>query len=166
MWNIEKTVNKGDYLYAVVKGHPGASKYGYILYHRVVMQNHLGRLLMANEVVHHIDGNKFNNDISNLELMDSKRHAKLHKLKHGRKYVLLKCPECGKLFEIAHNLSFLSKGMSASFCSRHCNGVFSRKKQLRGLTKDMQLAIADNLVKIFIKYTNDNSDSKCTQQAI
>ena len=33
-----------------------ASKYGYVLYHRILMENHLGRILNQNEVVHHIDG--------------------------------------------------------------------------------------------------------------
>lgn len=36
--------------------------------HRYVMEQHLGRLLDDEEVVHHIDHNKLNNDISNLEL--------------------------------------------------------------------------------------------------
>ena len=36
------------------------------------MENHLGRLLNSDEVVHHKDHNKFNNDISNLEVMTSR----------------------------------------------------------------------------------------------
>ena len=68
MWKIEKTVKKGDYLYAVVKDHPRSSKYGYVLYHRIIMENHIGRILNPNEVVHHIDGNKLNNNIENLQL--------------------------------------------------------------------------------------------------
>lgn len=46
--------------------------------HRVLMEEHLGRKLNRNEVVHHIDHNKLNNDISNLELMDLNEHLKLH----------------------------------------------------------------------------------------
>jgi len=57
-WKIEKIVSKGDYNYAVVKNHPNATKYGYVLHHRIVMENHLGRLLNSNEVVHHINGQK------------------------------------------------------------------------------------------------------------
>ena len=34
--------------------------------------------LSRNEVVHHIDGNCFNNDILNLTLMDRGKHTKLH----------------------------------------------------------------------------------------
>ena len=43
----------------------------YILEHRLVMEQHLGRYLLPTEVVHHIDGNPRNNDISNLELYSS-----------------------------------------------------------------------------------------------
>lgn len=158
MWKIKKTVRKGDYLYAVVKEHPNSSKYGYVLYHRIVMENHLGRILNLNEVVHHIDGDKFNNNISNLQLMNCKDHVKLHGLKHGRKYVLLKCPECDTLFEIEYKNSFLCKKTTASFCSRKCNGSFNRKKQLYGLTHKMETAVSENLVKVFNKYADDNSE--------
>lgn len=53
MWKIEKIVKKGDYNYAVVKNHPHATKYGYVLHHRIVMENFLGRLLSPQEIVHH-----------------------------------------------------------------------------------------------------------------
>lgn len=36
--------------------------------HRIVMEWHLGRKLLPTERVHHIDGNKLNNDPSNLEI--------------------------------------------------------------------------------------------------
>ena len=39
-----------------------------VLEHRVVMERHLGRPLRRNETVHHRDGNRLNNDITNLEL--------------------------------------------------------------------------------------------------
>ena len=47
--------------------------------HRLIMMQHLGRDLKPNEVVHHIDLNKSNNDISNLQLMTQSEHAKIHK---------------------------------------------------------------------------------------
>lgn len=40
----------------------------YALEHRVVMESHIGRYLTKQEVVHHIDENPSNNDISNLRL--------------------------------------------------------------------------------------------------
>ena len=57
--------------------HPNASD-GYVLEHRLVMENYLGRYLNSKERVHHIDGDPLNNDISNLKLMNSSEHASLH----------------------------------------------------------------------------------------
>ena len=46
--------------------------------HRVVMEEHLGRLLTDNEVVHHIDGNVANNAIDNLTVYSQSEHASYH----------------------------------------------------------------------------------------
>lgn len=46
--------------------------------HVVTMEANIGRRLFANEVVHHIDGNRSNNDLSNLMLMTRSEHASLH----------------------------------------------------------------------------------------
>jgi hypothetical protein len=44
------------------------SKHGQILEHRYVMAKHLGRILQRKETVHHMDGNRTNNNIENLQL--------------------------------------------------------------------------------------------------
>lgn len=61
------------------------------------MENHINRLLEPNEIVHHKDGNKHNNIISNLELMDSKEHNRMHSSK-GRNIIKLVCPFVKKYF--------------------------------------------------------------------
>lgn len=70
------TVN--GYVRISMPTHPQAMSNGYVLEHRLVMEGHLGRLLHSDEVVHHIDGNKSNNDIANLRVMSQPEHARLH----------------------------------------------------------------------------------------
>jgi len=51
--------------------------------HRYLMEQKIGRKLNYNEVVHHIDCNKHNNKLENLQLMSRIDHVKLHhKLKN------------------------------------------------------------------------------------
>lgn len=53
-----------DLLAYVPEGYTGR----YYPEHRIIMGKHLGRRLMASESVHHIDGDRLNNSIENLQL--------------------------------------------------------------------------------------------------
>lgn len=52
--------------------------------HRHLMELHLGRPLAPDEDVHHVDGNKQNNDLSNLEVVNHAEHSRVHH--EGRSY--------------------------------------------------------------------------------
>lgn len=53
-------------------------KYNYRHLHRVLMEEKIGRPLAKSEVVHHIDGDKQNNDINNLALLTSGQHVTIN----------------------------------------------------------------------------------------
>jgi len=47
--------------------------------HRQIAEQILGRPLRTGEVVHHIDGNKLNNDPTNIQVLPSQsEHARIH----------------------------------------------------------------------------------------
>jgi hypothetical protein len=52
---------------------------GQIKLHRYLMEIKLGRKLLSSEIVHHIDFDKFNNDINNLLLTDKSEHNRIHR---------------------------------------------------------------------------------------
>jgi hypothetical protein len=56
------------YKFVVKHGHPNANSWGDIAEHRFVMSEHIGRALLPQENVHHMNGDRFDNRIENLEL--------------------------------------------------------------------------------------------------
>ena len=66
-----------------------------ILEHRHIVEQHIGRKLRKDEVVHHLDGNRLNNELSNLVITHQSHHAKhspkgIVALTEGRKHRWLK----------------------------------------------------------------------------
>lgn len=77
-WNWKGGVHHTNYGYIAkrIENHPFARRY--ILEHRLVMEKHIGRFLEKSEIVHHINGNKLDNRIENLEILTRAEHARLH----------------------------------------------------------------------------------------
>ena len=96
----------GDHTYLYNNRKDGRTMFQYIdedgkhrirSYPRILMEEKLGRPLRPDEDVHHIDGDKTNNSIENLEIIPHGVHQKLH---NPPKYhdMKVKCCICGKEF--------------------------------------------------------------------
>jgi len=152
MWEIKKLIKKGDYLYCIVLEHPKATKHGYVLHHRIIMENYLGRLLSSEEVVHHINGDKLDNRIENLELLSAKEHASMHGRTKGEKYVELQCPWCSNVFTRRHGNTHLSIPRLYSACGSVCSGKLSRYIQLNGITDEINEKLSRNVIRVYKKF--------------
>jgi hypothetical protein len=128
MFTILSTCKGGGYRYArTAPPHPRANAKGLYPLHRVLAENALGRLLAADEDVHHRDGNKANNSIENLEVVKHGEHAKLHNPELDA--LELTCP-CGARFSLKPRvvrLRLRQKGGRALTCSRSCGNRYAAR---------------------------------------
>lgn len=118
-------------------GYVGLTRYdangqrSYYPEHRYIIEQIIGRKLLKNEHVHHIDKNRSNNNINNLLLLSASEHQKIH---HRKTSLSVQCCNCGKI--IIKNLYVLSKFKNV-YCSKHCyiEHRFYKNAPKKGKTK-------------------------------
>lgn len=78
-WKGGKFKNSTKYTEIYAPEHPNCTKQGYMLEHRLLMEKHLNRYLTKEEIVHHINEDRSDNRIENLQLCaNHSEHMKLH----------------------------------------------------------------------------------------
>ena len=127
-----KRRNSHAYIVVHRPDHPMSDKAGRLLEHRLIMAEHLGRMLGQREVVHHKDGDRQNNAIENLELMASnKEHAATHaqesELYQLRQQGKLRCSACKEVkpldsFDIGNTMRYGRKNQC-----KECRAAAYRK---------------------------------------
>lgn len=92
-------------------------------YARYLLAVKLNRYLTSDEEVDHIDDDKFNNCISNLQLLSSKENRDKMNHRRGVSMVEYLCPVCEKVFSIKkRNSPLIVKYKKSATCSRTCGG--------------------------------------------
>ena len=134
-----RKVNQHGYVVVRRPDHPNATTNGYVLEHRLVMAEFLGRPLEAGEVVHHRDGDKTNNAVENLEVLPG--HSE-HNRVHGRivdlavltRHGVRNCTKCGAvkpLSEFARSRKQLHGYMSQCNACRHDHYIATNPQRQR-----------------------------------
>jgi len=76
--NSHKKIDKNiGYVRIYAPMHKEANTWGYVYEHRLVAEQMIERPLKKNEVVHHINGKRWDNRKENLQVMDKVEHSKI-----------------------------------------------------------------------------------------
>ena len=96
-----------------------------VSYPKYLLQNHIGRDLVGDETVDHIDDDFTNDDISNLQILTRAENSKKYKDANPALILELTCKYCGILFDrvaSAERANREVKKMDGPFCSKSCMG--------------------------------------------
>lgn len=77
-WKGGRYINKQGYVMILKKGFTGCDKKGYVKEHRYIYSTFYKITLTNKDIIHHINGDKTDNRIENLQLLDNKSHLILH----------------------------------------------------------------------------------------
>jgi hypothetical protein len=101
--------------------------------HRLIIEEKLGRRLLSTEHIHHINGNKLDNDSKNLLIVSHSEHRKLHRKNFtigGKK----KCTKCNKLLSVKQNFPFNKREKRWGRWCKICISRYDKKRRLKNNT--------------------------------
>lgn len=155
-------VFSGEYLAIYKPEHHLSKADGYVYIHQLQAEKMLGRLLLEGEVVHHIDRDKYNNDINNLMVFKTRgEHTAFHggdkayMLEDGS-YVCIK-----KMAYAGHNYCDVC-GNIKSHTSNMCQNCYDIKRAENIPSKE----ILENYIKRKIPFTQIGKEFGVSDNAV
>jgi hypothetical protein len=160
MRSLTKKPFKTDrgYVFVLCPDHPKAHD-GYIKRSRFLIEQQIGRHLLTSEHVHHINGNKSDDRLENLQVMSKSDHMRHHADKGGGgkgKTQTACCPICGANFKACPTDLKRGKG---KYCSLNCRSIARRK---RSVLVCLQCGKFFEIVNCYIKDGRRFCSKKCT----
>lgn len=101
-------------------------------YARYLFSVKLGRKLLPQEHVDHIDNNKLNDIVDNLQLLTPAENNRKERLLKGitRSHTLITCPVCNKeVLKRTNQVKIKIKAGQKPCCSRKCGGIYSHRNK-------------------------------------
>jgi hypothetical protein len=97
-----------------------------ILYSKYLMNLKENRILSSSEEVDHIDNDKTNDDINNLQIITRKQNKQKYDKNNPAKIVKLICPFCSGEFtkKLKNSILVSYNKNKRNFCSRSCSSKF------------------------------------------
>lgn len=82
-----RRTHSSGYIQEHCPDHPACNRFGMVMFHRLLMEQALGRYLTGAEVVHHENGDRTDNRIENLRLFpDQAAHMRHHQQQTAKRY--------------------------------------------------------------------------------
>ena len=128
-WKGGRRLNHDGYVEVLMPKHHRARGNNYVFEHIVVIEKKLGRKLKNDEQVHHIDGDKTNNDPKNLMALKIGQHSSVTGDERRAKNVI-PCNYCGTPI---YRKPYEQKKNKNSYCSRECVGYGTGKGRKKGV---------------------------------
>lgn len=118
-------------------------------YARYLMSVKLGRFLKKEEEVDHIDHNKANDHLSNLQILTRAQNNIKEAKKRGKQKVKIKCPNCGEIFCAKKGKTQAIKCFEGkiTYCSRLCYKNFEVGRKIT--IGERRKISKESLLKIF-----------------
>lgn len=163
-WKGGKTITSDGYRVVRCKGHPKAKKESryYIREHRLIMEDYIGRYLEDDEEIHHINGDKLDNRIENLQLLSKSEHTSFSMLGNKHRQVDMsdrKCVECNSAQTYQNPIKkspmWFTTGVENEFKCRSCyHKEYKQKKKTELLKHNPNIEFIDSGIVAVGEVTN------------